>query len=322
MKKTKRIKQVFSNASEVLHLWANQAQEQARTAGTGGGIHSSSGDFAARVFFKGRSCYSYGHHYELGRLVEYKGRTVAIINASGYSPTTGKHVNYAWNAVEHIPRIKSKQGIVDVKAGILEMQAALIDQVMGIFNQRKFYSEYNPLKVERDGHRPWMLKDVEAFNATCRALGFDKHVIEIDAAFVALIDEHVAIQQAKQAAGSTPEALAIKQAKALKKNAEAVAKWRLGASATNAVQNLSPQILRVHNNEVQTSRGARVSLPDALALLRAIENGTAKAGTAIGPYTFTSVENGIVRIGCHTISLADAKAVLQSASPMRLVHSA
>ena len=56
----KRIKKVFSSSDQVIHLWANQSQTEARSR---------------NVFFKGTSIWSYGFHYELGRLIQFKGKT-------------------------------------------------------------------------------------------------------------------------------------------------------------------------------------------------------------------------------------------------------
>ncbi len=103
----KRIKRVFSNGDQVIHLWANQSQDTARSR---------------NVFFQGVRLYSYGYHYELGRLVKYRGKQVAIINDTGYSVTTSKHIRRAWGAVAGQLRVKAKDfniahGLKAAKAG-------------------------------------------------------------------------------------------------------------------------------------------------------------------------------------------------------------
>lgn len=72
------MKKVFSSSSEVIHLWAQQNQVEAR---------------CSNAYFEGAVVYSYGRHYPLGIIVENKkGERAAIINASGYSATTSKHI--------------------------------------------------------------------------------------------------------------------------------------------------------------------------------------------------------------------------------------
>jgi hypothetical protein len=45
------------NNSMVAHLWANEKEESAR---------------GSNLFFEGRSIYSYGYHFEVGRIVRNK----------------------------------------------------------------------------------------------------------------------------------------------------------------------------------------------------------------------------------------------------------
>lgn len=73
------------NNSMVAHLWAHEQKE------------SASG---SNFFFEGTSIYSYGHHFEVGRIVKNKqGKKAYLINEDYYSVTTGKHQRYVRNAI-------------------------------------------------------------------------------------------------------------------------------------------------------------------------------------------------------------------------------
>lgn len=62
------------NNSMVAHLWAHEQEE------------SASG---SNFFFEGTSIYSYGHHFEVGRIVKNKqGKKAYLINEDYYSVTT------------------------------------------------------------------------------------------------------------------------------------------------------------------------------------------------------------------------------------------
>ena len=73
------------NNSMVAHLWAHEQEE------------SASG---SNFFFEGTSIYSYGHHFEVGRIVKNKqGKKAYLINEDYYSATTSKHQCYVRNAI-------------------------------------------------------------------------------------------------------------------------------------------------------------------------------------------------------------------------------
>lgn len=73
------------NNSMVAHLWAHEQEESAR---------------GSNFFFEGRSIYSYGRHFEVGRIVKNKqGEKAYLINEDYYSVTTSKHQRYVRDAI-------------------------------------------------------------------------------------------------------------------------------------------------------------------------------------------------------------------------------
>ena len=79
------------NNSMVAHLWAHEQEE------------SASG---SNFFFEGTSIYSYGHHFEVGRIVKNKqGKKAYLINEDYYSVTTSKHQCYVRNAIPTCARV-------------------------------------------------------------------------------------------------------------------------------------------------------------------------------------------------------------------------
>lgn len=76
------------NNQMVAHNWANQTNS-----------HGKGSNF----FYEGKSIYSYGHHFEVGRIVETeKGNTIVLLNSNSYSVTTSKHQGYVRQACNHI----------------------------------------------------------------------------------------------------------------------------------------------------------------------------------------------------------------------------
>lgn len=294
----KRIKKVFSQSSQVYHLWANQSQDKANTS-------------KFRAFFKGASAYSYGTHYEVGRIVKYNGVQVGIVNNSGYSSTTDKHINEAYGALDGLmPRIKAST--FNVRDALLEIQGEYIDSLMGLLNRRVFWEGCNmPSAYETGG--------LEEFNAACRTLKHPELVLEIPEDLKALIMSHVkfCLKRATELDATKKERRTVKLAAELRKNQADVRKWRLGLiPATNFISTLKPQILRLAPRDgkamVQSSAGAEVPLIEAQNLLRQIEVGTAKQGDTVGSFSLQSVSMDVVKIGCHVIELDEARAVLLS----------
>lgn len=74
------------NNSQVAHIWANQSQTIAK---------------GSNFFFNNQSIYSYGHHFEVGRLVQTEkgNKTIALFEPSTYSNSTNRHQSLAKNAV-------------------------------------------------------------------------------------------------------------------------------------------------------------------------------------------------------------------------------
>lgn len=69
----------------VAHLWAHEQKESAN---------------GSNFYFEGESIYSYGRHFEIGRIVRNKrGEKAYLINDTYYSPTTSKHQYYVREAI-------------------------------------------------------------------------------------------------------------------------------------------------------------------------------------------------------------------------------
>lgn len=65
------------NNRAIAHLWANEKKESAN---------------GSNFFFEGESIYSYGYHFEVGRIVRNKrGEKAYLINSIHYSSTPSKH---------------------------------------------------------------------------------------------------------------------------------------------------------------------------------------------------------------------------------------
>ena len=306
--KQKRIKRVFSNSDQVLHLWANQSQDSARSK---------------NVFFEGDTVYSYGRHYPLGRIGTYKGQKIAFINDTGYSNTTAKHIRHAKSAASHLIVLTQKSGDFDfsaksMRAALLAEQGELVDKLMGHF------SRTGDLEHTRNGWNlsEWIAGEVDEFNKKCAALGFKTLGLEgiKDFDFRALWVERVELNNFRIKAASSPEALEKKalekrkrDAAKIEKNKAKIDEWVSGGPLQEFMRRMPMQFIRVKGDLVQTTGGADVPLFHALVVARKLKNGTLKPGQRVGHFSVDAVSADVLKIGCHTICVKQALEVL---SPM------
>lgn len=168
------MKKVFTNSREVLKLWTKQSQSEAR---------------CKNVFFVGDTVYSYGYHYELGRIVTFNGIKVALINDSGYSVTTSKHISWARFAASSVGIVQlnwSGPLVADaVELAMVRLQGEIMDSLFDHFARRKFWSGYTFIDS-------YLFKAVLTFNHYCEILKLTH--LKLDFAkngYVELFNEHV-----------------------------------------------------------------------------------------------------------------------------------
>ena len=70
----------------VAHVWAQQNQSHGYVT-------------SQRMFFEGKTIYSYGKHFVLGHFID---DSTVLLNSDSYSVSTSKHKTIVWRAVSHI----------------------------------------------------------------------------------------------------------------------------------------------------------------------------------------------------------------------------
>lgn len=84
------MKKVFSDQSQVAHLWANRIQDEATNSGRS-------------FFFRGNTIYSYGHHFPIAKHTQtIDGQHIVLFTERGYSNTTSKHISITRAAANHL----------------------------------------------------------------------------------------------------------------------------------------------------------------------------------------------------------------------------
>lgn len=301
------MKQVFSNNSQVCHVWAQQNQPRGRSE---------------NIFFEGDTIFSYGYHYPMAKIHTYKGRKFALINSKGYSHTTSQHTSNVRSALNGLMPYYNSPDINSCSEAVKHL-----DQLA----KEKVTSTLKVSKVTDTQDINWnvsRIKEVyEDANSLRKLLG--KAEIKVSTKDLNKVKEHLLNRLRRYKELNTPEMIEKKRVTAEKRLIRKEAKekleldndinnFRKGLSCTVRLHNLSFELLRIKDNEVETSRGAQVPLNEAFMLHKALKSGKTIIEKTIGHFTVESItdlnNDKIIKIGCHKILLSEADRVLKEAA--------
>ena len=273
----------FSSNSELCHVYAQQEQPEGR---------------GSNLFFEGPAIYSYGHHFLLGIfLTNDSGRRMLLVNSEYYSSTTAKHRTKLANATHHLPNMwlpnldKHTAYNVTYRSGTFADK--MRDQTAVLVNI--WLSDL--LDIEKSLSKA---RKPEIWIEKAQRL---ESLIRTYFTFIEAPIPDILIQ-ALEIAHPTPaqiEAIRERQRQEAKrksaKTAEQVRKWLNFETDDSGTP--SPDILRCSGDQVETSRGIRMTKAQALDIYRQLRDQGLKPGTRVlDHYTVTSI-NGTVKIGCH-----------------------
>lgn len=269
------MKQVFTNNSQLAHAWANQTFPLSR---------------GSSMYFEGNIIYSYGKHYEIAQIVTApNGEKVYFVNSNGYSNTTAKHTAHVWNAipdiypsfkvpfknnkfsVEHFPEIIDNM--------MLQGKNYLTDQINARTNCGYFVAASQ------------LFEDVDLI---CELFDLPKPQRPNN-----YLDAQIKAQHLRE---TKTQREYKKQAKQHEKSLDLLNKW-LNHEYNGTLYNI-PVHLRVSNDGklIETTKGAKVQISEALRLLSKLRNGEDVNGYKIDGFTVIENNSERVKIGCHEIS--------------------
>jgi hypothetical protein len=300
----------LKNSSEVMHVWAQQTQPEGH---------------CSNVFFRDKSIFSYGDHFEMARFIT---KNVVLITTRTYSVTTAGHLSGVRSAVSHLKTYKVPT-FDDHKANAQAYLTDLAADLYKISRMRSgldFWLERYQAKAKEAAEYVLMFKKqvgAKLYREVISVYGKSDNPLTADQ--VAKFKAQAA--QEREANKARKAAQAKAKAERLAKHQEALDLWAAGGQKYYVFGDL-PVRLRIMNDEIQTSRGAEVPLIEARKLWRAIQtlakNGTGPAieGMRVGHYTVTTIRDGALIVGCHTIPLREvykmAKALKWDTSEMEV----
>ena len=284
------MKKVFSNTSEVVHVFAQQTQSEGRNG-------------SGSIYFKDNRIYSYGSHYLLGEFINDK---TIIINDFGYSVTTSKHISELTNATSQYKQfytssieVKHVQTEIDYnlkklsKANKPEIYISNITKLESNLSKWVEYCKENKIKKEH----------FSKYNFVVNKSDYKyKKIVKIANSLLTLeAIEKIKAKGKKEAINQKAKDKRELKTKLDKFNAYKIDRFKIGEF----------DYLRLSQNGqfVETSQNIRIEKSDAKKLYFAIKNKICIRWRKIGYYTINKIDNKALTVGCHKICIKSVKKV-------------
>lgn len=285
------MKKVFSNHSEVCHKFNEQAQTEGR---------------AGSIFFNTDTIYSYGYHYVLGQFVSPK---IIIINDTGYSRSTSKHIGFLTGAT------RDKTQIFTMRAEPKRVAEQMCNALAKLAHARKPQIYIGQI-----------IRHYEAFKDSCKLLDGVLKENRLNGAYsVSLIDEANEYinqietiykglntsEQAEQLAEIKANDITQRKERAEKeqaKKAEQIEKFY--NYEASYIGGLDCDLLRVSKcgEYIQTSQRVEIPMQEAQRYYKLLKSGANMRGQKISQYVTKSFSEAL-NIGCHKIDKQEAERI-------------
>jgi len=276
---------VFSSNNEAAHIWASQSQTSGR---------------AGNVFFENGVIYSYGRHFPVARFAPEFGNVVLFTNR-GYSNSTGKHKSLIRGAIPGGFNVVYCDDPTRSSLHNLDVWARTVERLRRDFAAKK-------LRVSRGNIAVEIFKTCESAILYCMALKIDAPEWSAETN-----DEMTArdyVYELAKAREIKKEAARIEREKLAAVDAgDRLAMWQAGQNPPQNGFQYCATLLRLKDEQIQTSRGAQIPVADALKLwpllVRIKRQGQTINSTnetiRLGAYRFNSFNGQTLIVGCHQI---------------------
>jgi hypothetical protein len=265
----------------VAHLFANQLQSEARTQ-------------TNNFYFYDKNIYSYGHHFCIAKFVD---ANTLLFTERSYSNTTAKHINHVRHATSHIKKIYCANPIGSHDENFNYWLNQAEQSIEKLKNARKpeiYLFELQNIKYK--------------VNEYAQYFGISTPITLENALKITEKAEILEYLETKQ---KTIEAeKKRKEAEAKKLHKTQLKKWK-NHEIYSLYQRDGFDYLRKDSENFQTSQGVKIPLAVGLRLYNSIVNKTIKAGDKFLDYTINEVNDKLIKIGCHTITLKEINTIVK-----------
>ena len=269
------MKTVFNNSHDVIHLFAQQSQPHAKSS---------------NVFFYNDKIYSYGYHYLLAAFIENKkGEKAILINDSGYSATTRKHISamiqasrqYRQFYTTHTDKKILLSILEDLKKKILKAKKPFLysDQAQRLEKKYLEFCEFMGQKTDKELKKAFLFFHNKAEDMIAI---YAKDIQKAEKARIKAEKERIKAEQIK--------------------DVENLAKF-MNYEVNYCRFYCGEDFIRISQDGqyIETSQKVRIPIESAKTLYKIIQSGKDIKGYKIEDFTVISL-NGTLKIGCHHIN--------------------
>ena len=271
---------VLKNHDEVAHYFANQIQ--------------SSGS-ASRMFFEGNTIFSYGHHFEIAKIVK---SGVILFTENSYSSSTSGHKSIVRSAIPHHFKIfpaatsKSGYGNYTVTTDNISNLTYYLQQAEELLNKAVRARVLAENYAQTAKHWLSIFTDYAKESDTIDNF-------KIPEKYLAYVRAGLDAKKAAEKAKITDWKKHLKQWKA-----------HTGNYVSCSIPECKFDYLRIVGNEIETSKNVRLSIASALLLWRKLQQQESVKGEKIDDrWTVIDNSNQYLQVGCHKILHTEIQAM-------------
>jgi hypothetical protein len=287
------MKKVFSSISEAIHIYANDPMREGR---------------ASSVSFKNGVLFSYNtaiaHH-----VTNAQGESVMILNNTNYSNTTSKQQSRLRYATNNLKQIYvnfveyDAQSLMPASNEIC-FNGLTIDKLIKNYERKAadYLAKASRARLKADDYRAAAFHELNELKTYLEFFGIEYQAGDLSALETAAIESDRKEREAAKA----------RKIERIKEQAENLQKWRAGENVYN---NFEITALRIKEDEIQTSRGARIPLDHAIKawpLLKKLHDSGRDISLdshsiKFGHYEMRAFKDDCLIVGCHTISFSEVQ---------------
>lgn len=269
------MRHVFTDISQVAHLWANQQQDSAKNSG-----HN--------FYFSGKTIYSYGSHFPIAKhAANDKGEACVLFTERSYSNTTAKHIIATRQACRHLNLIYC-----------YSPEASHAENFKYWLNNIETISRNLPRSRKPEIY----LSQISQVADTVKKYTdfFDIAIPEtLQVAMNIGNKDQYSEYWAKKVELEKLEAIRV-QKELEKRHKKELKKWVAGETHRLYVHNGYDYLrLDKEDNRIQTTQAVQIPFEIGKRFWESLKSGSVQPGHKILDYTVDAI-NGTVKIGCHT----------------------
>jgi hypothetical protein len=293
------MKKVFPSHSDVCHKFNEQSQSEGR---------------AGNIFFEGNRIYSYGYHYLLG---EFIGPEIIVINNTGYSNSTSKHINI----LEQATRDKKQVLLTHIHLDLVLLQ--LDEMYKSLIKARKPLFYRNQIEFLYSA----FINEVNFLGGFCldnrRYEGFE--FVQYSEMNKEQKEKYQRINEirnlANEYASTETYKWKIERAKELEETKAQREKEKREKQRAEQIENFYTykgsriywgefDLLRLSKcgEYVETSQAVKIPIQEAQRYYKLLKSGANMRGQKIAQYITKSFDE-VLQIGCHKIEYKEANRI-------------